>query len=72
MEHFVKVVRKKNGERFKNCSLMTIVISVQRGINEYKLESWKKAIKNKTLARNTTPKSFYLKLTLTLHFMIKN
>jgi hypothetical protein len=61
MEHFTTTTRKNNGDRYKNGSLMTIVISIQRGINVKRIELWRTGVENGNMDRNKAPKKVLFK-----------
>ena len=55
---------EKNGERLKNDSLMVNVISIQRGINDWRLDEWHKGVEEGEYSRDS---KLFLKLILCLH-----
>ena len=54
----VPLLRKSDNKEYKNGSLMTMINSFQRGINEYKEKLWNEKVRSKQLPRDSQPVKF--------------
>ena len=57
----VPLLRTNDNKEYKNGSLMTMVNSFQRGINEYKEKVWNEKVRSNQLPRDSHPVKFVFK-----------
>lgn len=56
LQEFCTVVRTQQGNRYKNGSLMVIVKTLQRAINEYHVAKWRSGMASGTISRESLPR----------------